>query len=252
MMSETAATAVVRTASVAAQEKPSALQVLLADPDRLKDYPVETVERLYTLHKDMQADQAKREFAEAFNRVQLAMEPVRRTAKNTQTGSMYARAEHVMEMLDPIILAEGFSRSLSCADCPVEGQIRFMLTLRRGRHVEQHFIDGAPDYLGPKGNPTKTKIHGMMSSYTLVERHLICKVFGVQLVADDDGNAGGGIGPGAEKITPEQCADLEALRTEVKGDGKRLLALMNVERLEDIPKSRYTEAIQALEARRRQ
>ena len=93
--------------AVAVQEKPSALQVLLADPDRLKDYPVETVERLYTLHKDMQADQAKREFAEAFNRVQLAMKPVRKMAKNDQTGSLYARAEHVMEMLDPLILEEG-------------------------------------------------------------------------------------------------------------------------------------------------
>ena len=45
--------------AIAVQEKPSALQVLLADPDRLKDFPVATVERLYTLHKDMQADQAK-------------------------------------------------------------------------------------------------------------------------------------------------------------------------------------------------
>ena len=208
--------------AITVQETPSALQVLLADPDRLKDYPVETVERLYTLHKDMQADQAKREFAEAFNRIQKAMAPVRKTVWNEQTSSYYARAEHVMAMLDPLILEEGFSRSLSCADCPLEGSIRFMLTLRRGGHVEQHFIDGSPDYLGPQGRPNKTKIHGTFSSYTLAERHLLCKVFGIQLVADDDGNAAGGIGPGAEKITPDQALDLEALLSRSEGQPSKV------------------------------
>ena len=237
--------------AVVVQEKPSPLEVLLSNPDRLKDCPVETIERLYALDKDIRAEQAKREFAEAFNRVQLAMAPVRKTAWNQQTKSHYALSEHVMEMLDPLILEEGFSRSLSCADCPLEGSIRFMLTLRRGAHTEQHFIDGSPDYLGPKGVPNKTKIHGTFSSYTLAERHLVCKVFGVQLVADDDGNAGGGIGPGAEKITEDQVRDLQALRAEVKGDGPMLLALMNVERLEDIPKSEYSRAVQALEEKRK-
>ena len=82
------------------------------------------------------------------------------------------------------------------------------------------------DYLGPKGCPVKTKLHGTFSSYTLAERHLVCKVFGVQLIADDDGNAAGGIGPGAEKITLDQARDLEALRLEVRGNGQKLLALM--------------------------
>ena len=231
--------------------QPSALQTLLADPDRLKDYPVETVERLYTLHKDMQADQAKREFAEAFNRVQKAMTPVRKLATNTQTGSKYALAENVMEMLDPLILEEGFSRSLSCADCPLEGSIRFMLTLRRGGHVEQHFIDGSPDYLGPKGVPNKTKIHGTFSSYTLAERHLLCKVFGVQLVADDDGNAAGGIGPGAEKISAEQARDLEALCSEVGGNVTIFNKIFSVTSFAELAKANLKPAIQLLEAKRK-
>ena len=82
------------------------------------------------------------------------MTPVRKRAKNTQTGSSYARAEDITGMLDPLISKEGFSRSLSCGDCPVEGHIRFVLTLRHiGGHEETHFIDAPPDYLGPKGAP---------------------------------------------------------------------------------------------------
>ena len=119
------------------------------------------------------------------------MAPVRKLANNTQTGTMYARAEDVTGMLDPLIIGlEGFSRSLSTTDCPVEGHIRFVLILRHNSgHEERHNFDAPPDYLGPKGSPTKTKLHGMASSYTYCERHLLCKVFGVQLVADDDGNA---------------------------------------------------------------
>ena len=237
---------------VTVQETPSALQVLLADPDRLKDYPVETVERLYALDKDIRADRAKREFAEAFNRVQKQMTPVKRMAKNTQTGSMYAKAEHVFEMLDPLILKDGFSRSFSTTDCPVEGHIRFVLILRHNSgHEERHTLDAPPDYLGPKGAPTKTKLHGMASSYTYCERHLLCKVFGVQLVADDDGNAAGGIGPGAEKITPDQALDLEALLTEVKGNRVKFLELMGVTKIHDLAVSQHAQALRFLGAKRK-
>ena len=33
----------------------TALDKLLADPSQLKDYPIETVERLFSMHKELQA-----------------------------------------------------------------------------------------------------------------------------------------------------------------------------------------------------
>ena len=73
--------------AVAVQEKPSPLEVLLSNPDRLKDCPVETIERLYALDKDIRAEQAKREFAEAFNSVQAGHDAGSQDEpKNTQTG----------------------------------------------------------------------------------------------------------------------------------------------------------------------
>ena len=103
-----------------------------------------------------------------------------------------------------------------------------------------------------RAHAVMTKLHG-----TGVQRDVLrapldsVKFSAVQLIADDDGNAGGGIGPGAEKITPDQVMDLQALREEVKGDGPMLLDLMHVKRLEDIPKSEYNRAVQALEAKRK-
>ena len=66
-----------------------------------------------------------------------------------------------------------------------------MLILRHtGGHEERHFLDAQPDYVGMKGNQNKTRLHGMASSFTYCERHLLCKVFAVQLARDDDGNGG--------------------------------------------------------------
>ena len=57
------------------KQQPSALATLLADPDRLRDFPIETVERLFVLDKEIRAELARREFSSAFNRVQQKNEP---------------------------------------------------------------------------------------------------------------------------------------------------------------------------------
>ena len=75
----------------------TALDKLLADPSQLKDYPIETVERLFSMHKELQQEAARRAFNEAFNRVQKKMTPVVKKGRNKQTGSFYARAQEVSE-----------------------------------------------------------------------------------------------------------------------------------------------------------
>ena len=71
----------------------------------------------------------------------------------------------------------------------------------------------------------------MASSYTYCERHLLCKVFGVQTFKDDDGNAGA-TGPGARPITEDQAIvivgpgergrrGLGAVPSVLQGDGTR-------------------------------
>ena len=230
-----------------AEPQVSALTKLLADPDRLRDFPIETVERLFELDRQIRADDARRDFFVAFNRVQSQMLPVAKKGKGEQRGSFYARAEEVMAMLDPIMLAEGFSRSISTEECPTPDHLRFVLILRHiGGHEERHRLDAPIDNIGPKGSPTKTKLHGMASSYTYCERHLILKVFGVQVVADDDGNGG----PGAEKISAEQAKDLDSLIGEVKASKGKFMAYFKIDKLEDIALSQYAGAVRMLEEKR--
>ena len=132
--------------------------------------------------------------------------------------------------------------------------MRIVLTLRHtGGHSETHQFDAPIDNVGVKGSATKTRLHGAASSWTYAERYLLTKVCGVQLTDDDDGNAGGGVGPGAERITDDQLLDLEAKMDE-KGIGPngrvKLLTYLGVEKLADLPASQLKKAATAIEGRR--
>ena len=236
---------------LATTHEPTALAKLLSDPDRLRDFPIETVERLFVLDKEIRAESARREFSEAFNAVQRELTPVRKLATNSHTVSKYARLEDVTRMLDPIILAHGFSRSLSSTDSPTPDHLRFVLVLRHiGGHEERHHLDAPLDTVGIQGKTTKTALHGMASSMTYCERHLLCKVFGVQVVGDDDGNAAAGVGPSSERISLKQMDDLMALCDEVKADLDRFRKHFNLTNISNLPVSRLKEAIALLEAKR--
>ena len=228
-----------------------ALAAILTDMERLRDIDVDKLERLFDLGRSMAADAARREFAEAFCRLQGAMVPVHRAATNPHTGSKYAKAEAIERMLDPLLNAEGFSRSTSMADCHLADHVRIVLTLRHiGGHSETHRFDAPIDNVGVKGAATKTKLHGAASSWTYAERYLLTKVCGVQLTDDDDGNAGGGVGPGAERITTDQLTDLEALISEVGADRGRFMFWLGVKDLSDLPAGKLRAAVDALELKR--
>ena len=240
-----------QTSVITTRDEPTALAQLLSDPDRLKDFPIETVERMFVLDQQIRSEDARRDFSVAFNSVQKDMKPVQKKARNSQTASMYARAEDVTRMLDPIILRNGFSRSVSTEPSVTPNTIRFVLILRHvGGHEERHCLDAPIDNVGPKGAPTKTLLHGMASSYTFCERHLLCKVFGVVLTADDDGNAAAGIGPGSEEISPGQADDLEALMSEVSADRNKFLAIFKVSSLPQMTRAQLKAAVFMLEAKR--
>ena len=154
-------------------------------------------------------------------------------------------------MANPILTRHGFSRSISQSEtCPQPDHYRIILTLRRAGHQEQHYMDAPNDSTGPKGNPTKTKLHGMASSHTYVGRHLLCNVLGVILTKDDDGNAGAGVGPGAGCITTDQAIHLNDLIDETGSNRAAFLKACKVQRLEDLPMSMYKGAVARLEIKR--
>ena len=229
----------------------SPLAPILSDSDKLNALDVDKLERLLDMQREITAKQEQQAFSEAMNLVQTELRPVRKRGRNRHTNSTYALMDDVCKMLDPIITAHGFSRSLSTDDSTVDGHMRFVLTLRHiGGHVERHTIDAPVDDRGIKGNTTKTRLHGMASTYTYVERHLLCKVFGIQVTDDDDGNTGASVGPSAERINEDQAINIEGLITEVAADRGKFLAYFGVDSVPSLPVGRYRQAVSMLEAKR--
>ena len=232
----------------------SPLVAVLSDPDRLKEFPIETVERLFALDKEHRQEQARRAFADAFSRVQSEMVPVKKRGHNRETRSNFAYVEDVIRMLEPLINANGFSWSVSTTECPTPDYFRFVLTLRHtAGHVETHYMDAPVDDKGPKGGAVKTKLHGMGSSYTYCTRYLLCNTFGV-IVTDDDDGVAASTGPAADLITDHQAADIDALIDDVgasrEGFMKWLKKVYDVDRIADIRAGWRENVVKTLELQR--
>lgn len=232
----------------------SPLAQLLDDPDRLKDFPIETIERLSALHRELRQDAAREAFADAFHDLQGDMTPVRKSARNTHTKSWYARLEHIEAMLDPLIHKHGFSTSLSSRPGAAADCTRFVLIVRRGLHTEEHLWDAPIDDKGIKGEANKTKLHGGASAMSYAARYLKTNVFGVQTYRDDDGNAAGA-GAGAEPIKQEQVKYLNDLADNSGADKVRLAAWIKssfgIDDLSKLPARNFDRVRQMLENRKK-
>ena len=125
----------------------------------------------------LRAEQARLAFFAAFNSVQEAMTPIRRTAENAGTTSLYAKLETVTKMLDPLIASRGFSRFLTMEPSTIAEHVRFVIVIR---HVEGHEERYGIDALSSRRSPSGWGVSG---SYC--ERILFCKAFGVQIGGDD-------------------------------------------------------------------
>ena len=115
-------------------------------------------------------------------------------------------------------------------------------------------MDAESDAVGAKGGGTKTLMQGIASAYTYCERHLLVKVFGVNLVDDDDGNAAGGIGINIEPLTHDQALDLNERMDECLDNTQRakLLEVLGVAQIEKLASSQYTLARNMMESKRKQ
>ena len=229
----------------------SPLVAVLSDPERLNQLDTDKLKELMVMQERMEDRQAQREFASAFNAVQHDMAPVRRNARNSHTASMYARAEDIDKMLDPILVKHGFSVSFSTDTSKLDDHILVVMTVRHtGGYREVHSLDAPVDDKGIKGSATKTRIHGMASSLTYCKRHLKCSVFDVQLSDDDDGNRAG-MGESAEPITNEQLSRIVDLMNDVDADVPKFTQFFKIDGVSDLPQSRYNEAVTMLEAKRK-
>ena len=155
------------------------------------DLDVDKMAKLQEMGERYEANEARKAYAADCTVVQSKIEAAIKTAKNPQTGSMYAKLEGVIEASKPVYTEHGFSVVFYEGKAEDEGTIRvYADVLHKAGHKETYHYDVPMGGVGIKGVVNMTKIHAKATSVTYGRRYLLCMIWNIP-TQDDDGNAGG-------------------------------------------------------------
>jgi len=202
---------------------------------------VETLERLYAMHREDRANQAREAFAADFVRMKPNLPRVIKKHTNDQTHSLYAKLEDINRQIDPILERFGFATATK-----VLAQTETLITIRcelwhQQGHVEHTELSMPPDSSGSAGKVNKTMVHAISSTVQYLKRVGLCALLNISTGDDKDGNA-----PDT-KISEEQVGEIRSMMLCIRDGEARLLKYMKVETVEEIPAPQYRKAISALE-----
>ncbi len=145
--------------------------------------------KMLEIAERLKATAAKEAYAVDFAVVQANIDGAVKTARNPQTGSMYAKLEGVIEASKPAYTAQGFSVVFYEGVTEVEGHIRVCAdVLHRDGHKEPYHYDVPLGGVGIAGKVNMTAIHAKATSVTYGRRYLLCMIWNIP-TQDDDGNA---------------------------------------------------------------
>lgn len=234
----------------AAAESASIIQ-MIERAARDPNVDIDKFERLMAMKERVEAKAAERAFDEALARVEAKVPQIVRAAENKHTKSRYARLEHIMAKVSPIITDEGFSLSYGMADCPLPNHYRVTCIVSRSGHSRFYQADLPIDNAGSQGKANKTGIQAFGSTVTYGRRYLVQMIFDIVLMDDpddDDGNQGAprNVYPdeaGPQYITAGQVDEIRELLVRCNANIPAFRAMMKVDREDQILAARFDYAI---------
>lgn len=231
--------------SLAPMNRPPTVEDLMAKAIERGD--TETMEKLFSMRREMRTESAEMAFNAAMSKAQREMRQVGADAVNPQTHSAYATYSALDKMLRPIYTANGFALSFNTADSPLPDSVRVLCEVSHEAGFSKSYkIDMPADGKGAKGGDVMTKTHATGAAASYGMRYLLKMIWNVAIGEDDtDGNMP------EETITEREAADLSALIQEVSADKAKFLAFLKVKEIKDIPAARYKAAVRSLEVKRR-
>ena len=210
----------------------------------------ENLQFLLQAQRDERAAWAASQYARAMQLLQTEMPRVYKDGENTQNRSRFAKLESVDRHIRPLYTQHGFSMTFTTEPWEREGWMLHIATVSHVDGHEKRFAAPFPvDTHGPKGQPTKTDLHGMGSALSYAQRRLTCMAFGVVTGEDDDGQAATQAPP--ETITAEQAANLQAMAEEAGVDTARFLKWAKSDSWETIAADKYQRCHDELDGRRK-
>ncbi|MFG1349052.1 ERF family protein [Xanthobacter autotrophicus] len=210
------------------------------------------VARLMDNYRSIRAEEAKRAYLAALPDMQADLPTIDQNGRiRIEKGGVviqetkYARWEDINEAIQPVLRTHGFGLSFRLSVAPDGKQnITAVLSHTEG-HQEETTITLMHDSTG-----SKNSVQAVGSTISYGQRYTARALLNFQSRAredrDDDGRAAGGV----ETVSEDQVLALRDLAASVEADEKRFCTFMRIDRLSDLPASRFDEAKTALERKR--
>lgn len=228
----------------AVAQSPNPLQMLARAVEQ--GMPVETLRELMQLKKEWEADEARRQFNEAFAAFKAeAIVIVKNTviADGPLKGKKHANLFDVVSAVTPKLSAHGLAISWKLT----KDEKDWMEVTCTLRHANGHF-ETVSMGSGPDAGPGRNAIQARGSAKSYLERYTATAILGLAAQdADDDGSKAG-----VETITESQRTDLQAKAEEVGANREKFLEHFGISSLADMPAARFKEAIRMLEQKGKQ
>lgn len=204
---------------------------------------IEKFERLLAIKERIESKDAQRAFNEAVSAARGAIPPISKnklvnftSAKGT-TNYRHEDFAEVARTIDPHMAANGLSYRFRAEQSGQKIKVTCILSHAMG-HSEETTLEAAEDHTG-----NKNSIQAIGSVATYLQRYTIKLALGLAAGADDDGKSV----TSPQTITEEQAEDIKAALDRTDGDLPRFCAYYKIEKLTDLPASKFSAAMSVIE-----
>lgn len=204
-----------------------------------KGVDVDQLEKLMQLKQTYDADNARKAYFNALSKFQSIVPALKRTKQGH--NYKYTPLPDIAEQIRKPLLDSGLSYRFEMDHREDSIQVSCVVTHIDG-HSERTEMSAYPDESG-----SKNKVQAVGSTVSYLQRYTLIGALGIT-TADEDIDARLSSG---NTINNDEIANLEALLTETNSNKDQFLKFMKVKSLEEIPSSRYTQAVSAIERKRK-
>lgn len=212
---------------------------------------LQRLDKLMELQERWEANQARKAFEAAMAAAKAEIRPVVKnrtvdfTSQKGRTNYDYEDFAAVADAVDSILARHGLNYRHRPRQDGKSLTIICKMAHRDG-HFEETELTAFNDESGNKNG-----IQSLGSTATYLQRYTVKLALGLAATKDDDGRKASSGGTDDPAISEEQVANLAALMTEVGANRTNFLKVCKVDALEDLPASKYQEAVRRLEEKRK-
>lgn len=198
-----------------------------------------TMEKLTDLYLKVEANNARKEYAEAMADLQAELPVVaaRREVKGNDGGLRYrfASYEDIMAQIKPTLTKHGFSIKATARTDDKHVTAVLTITHRSGHSEQNEFAVRAG-----KGPPGTNEAQADGSNAAYAQRYALCDALNISIRKDDDARADGGF------ITAAQASDLRRKVAETRSNEAAFLKFAGADTYETIRSGKLTLCVSML------